>query len=242
MAGFLSSDDPFPIAPGAEAFFSPGAISTDILEPTPPPPPAPSTTQSSNQRKRQRTSYSPTQPSPQSSLSPDHQSIDIATKLQSTNPNHIIEALNKLLKLSTDHDLNYALGKHGGKIIDKLVEIYDETIGWKHGNSEIERYHHDPNEEDDLSDLIPSSKMWEYTASPSSVGDDDLNDFDWHNFCATKFAPTSLNTAMNPSHVAPEHILCESRDKDAMKRLEIIIMIVRNLSYGTFFGSLIVFT
>ncbi len=228
MAGFLSSDDPFPITAGSEALFSPGALASTIaLEPSPSSHARPQVNEPpSSTRKRARISASP---APQHSvLTPEAQSQNIATKISSDNPNHIVEALNKLLELSADHDINFALGKQGGKIADKLVHIFDETIGWKHGNTEIEIFLDDPNEEDDISDLIPSAKMWEHGASPSTVGDQDLDDFDWKTFCATKFAPTSLNTAMNPSHVNPKFFVSE----DELKRLEIIIMIVRNLSYG----------
>ncbi len=244
MSGFLSSDDPFPIAAGSESLFSPtGALAKSVLEPTPRSAGlVPNSVQQpkqqkqkqhqqagSSQRKRPRTSNSPT---PTSKSPPKSRSQEILSRLESQNPNHKIEALNKLLKLSADHDLNYALGKLGGKIVDNLIQIYDDTIGWKKGNSEIDIFINDRDEEDDLSDLTPSSKTWEYNASPSSVGQNELDDFEWQTFCATKFAPRSLNTAMTPSHIDPNYVLCDVRDKDQIKRLEIIMMIVRNLSYG----------
>ena len=191
----------------------------------------------------------------------------IAQKLNSDNPNDIVLGLNKLLQVSADHDLNYALGKDGQLVIDALVRLFDETIGWKHSNSEFNQVNgclrnHDSsegyNDEDDdydLTDLIPSSKTWEYHASPSKVGANNINIVPWATFCATKFAPFSLNTAMTPSHIAPYNILSDTAaasftdvdgncngnhntavvtNKEHMKRLEVIIMIIRNLSYGKY--------
>jgi hypothetical protein len=219
-APFLSSDDPFPITGGSESFFSPGALVSTAIDPSPVEP---------NARKRARTSISPTP-----DTCSDIQSYDVANKLHSKDPNDIVEALNTLLKLSADHDLNYALGRNGGIVVKRLVEIYDETIGWKHGDLELDEYDED-DDEDDLSDLIPSAKTWKCDASPSNVGARDMDDLEvcsWASFCATKFAPSCLNTAMTPSHITPSNMLSEAKDKDHMKRLESIIMIVRNLSFG----------
>ena len=216
MAGFLSSDDPFPITAGSESFFSPGAIATTVFEPSQIEP---------NPRKRARTSNVFT-PTPNSNN--DLTARELATRLSSADQNVVTEALNTLLKLSADHDLNYALGRNGDEVVNRLVEIFDETIGWKHGNSELDAFDSD-DEEDDLSDLTPSKKTWTCNASPSTVGVKNLDDFNWSTFCATKFAPTSLNTAMTPSHIILSNTLSDPED---VKRLEIIVMIVRNLSYG----------
>ena len=225
---FLSSDDPFPITEGSDALFSPSAFGTTLLDPL-------SIDQNSGSRKRARPSLTPiTNPSfnqDSGRTGGGRDALELAAKLASDDPNDVVNSLNTLLKLSADHDLNYALGRHGELVVEQLVQLYDDTIGWKHGDSDSDRVGETSDEEDgdDLSDLTPSKKTWEYIASPSKVGSKSIHEFDWPTFCATKFSPTSLNTSMNPTHINPSNILS---DKEHMKRLEVIIMIIRNLSFG----------
>ncbi len=252
MTHFLSTDDPFPIDAGSDSLFSP---LDSLLEP-PPPPSSPSVSQqhppqhsskplglpvpSSQSLSRKRARNSPSTNNNNNNTHPNSnnnkiKARDLAENLLSKDPNEVNDALNTLLKLSSDHDRNYALGRNGHLVINSLVSIYDESIGWKHGNSDLERNDND-DDDDDLSDLTPSSKTWKHNASPSKVGNQSLYDFDWPTFCATKLAPapTSLNTAMTPSHINPSHILSDVNNKEQLKRLEIIIMIIRNLSFGKF--------
>ena len=39
-------------------------------------------------------------------------------------------ALNALLRASSDVDVNYCLGPGGEKILDALVKLFDEALGW----------------------------------------------------------------------------------------------------------------
>ena len=233
MANFLPSD-PFPIELGSESFLdlyskpeetTPHKRDLSFLESASVP--------ESNPRKKARQSSNPHPPPKKHNKKRKGGSKEFANKLSSKDRNNVNGALNELLKLSADHDLNYALGRHGHMVINRLVGIYDKTIGWKHGGSQLERKDIE-DDEDDLSDLTPSAKTWEYNASPSKVGSRDLDEFDWPTFCATKFAPTSLNTAMSPSHINPKYILSDVHNIEHIKRLEIIVMIIRNLSFGEF--------
>jgi len=204
---------------GSDLFFSP----TSLAAPLPPTP------VDSNAYKRQRISS----PAPLSSEKPstDKPSIELAKQLRSENPDDVIEALHFLLYKSADHDVNYGLGRDGEQVVDALVELFDETIGWTHGNSQWEA---DENANDDESDIKPSSKTWESNVSPSHGASRSLDGLDWQTYCATKFAASTMNTAMSPSHILPRNLQNDENDKEGMKVLEIIIMIVRNLSYGTY--------
>ena len=224
----FKSDDPFPVMPGSDLLFSPSSLAVPL-------PPTPSIENQQSARKRQRTSTSPA-PSPygKDELAnvnvSNTSSIELAKKLGSENPDDIVEALNYLLTKSVNHDINYSLGLDGHKVIDALVQLYDETIGWTHGDSKWVVDKED--KENDTDDLKPSSKTWECNASPSYSANCPLDELDWQSFCATKFAPSTLNTACAPSHVPPRNLQNDENDKEGMKVLEIIMMVVRNLSYG----------
>jgi hypothetical protein len=131
----FKSDDPFPVMPGSDLLFSPSSLAVPL-------PPTPSIENQQSARKRQRTSTSPA-PSPygKDELAnvninvSNTSSIELAKKLGSENPDDIVEALNYLLTKSVNHDINYSLGLDGHKVIDALVKLYDETIGWTHGDS-----------------------------------------------------------------------------------------------------------
>ncbi len=162
-------------------------------------------------------------------------STELARKLRSDNPNNVIEALNFLLAKSADHEVNFALGRDGNEVMDALVELFDETIGWKHGNS---KWFNDDDDGKDDSD-IPSHKTWNCTASPSiSIADEEaknipttLDEMDWRTFCATRFSPSTMNTSMTPTHINPSYIMNEENDKDGIRVCEIITLILRNLTY-----------
>jgi len=243
MANFLSDDDPFPIIPGVDALFS-------LTSPLPPTPAAADSmntsthSNNSNPRKRQRTSasfskgpggnvktHTPGSTSEtQTPVRSPHLAVaslldgsELVAKLKSENPNDIIEALNFLLLKSADHEINYALGRDGHKVMDALVELYDETIGWTRGNDNWLK--------DDKDADIPSAKTWEKISSPSAGGNKSIDELDWECFCATKFAPSTLNTAFTPSHIMPAHLMNEENDKDGIRICEMILLILRNLSY-----------
>jgi len=240
---FLSSDDLFPITAGSESFFSPGALAVDDLPPvvdhddltaTAPLYPASvdSTTASSSRKRARNSSLSPPSPEKRKSATGSASGVpnasDLANKLRSKDLNEVAKTLNTLLKLSTDQDLNYALGRHGEKVIDSLVHLFDEIIGWKHGQN---GGCNNDDMDDNNSDLVPTSQTWKSNASPSNVGNKTIDDFNFPTFCSIKFGPSSLNTAMTPSHFMPKNLLTDMCEKEDLKKLEIIIMIARNLSY-----------
>ncbi len=119
-------------------------------------------------------------------------------------------------------------------MIDALVELYDETIGWTHGNDKwvLDRAVEKDEYENDKDDLQPSAKTWVCRASPSDSAHCPIEELNWQSFCAARFAPSTLNTASAPSHIPPRNIQNDENDKEGIKVLEVIIMIVRNLSYG----------
>ena len=154
---------------------------------------------------------------------------ELANNLRSENPDDVVSALNFLLIKSADFEVNYSLGRDGEKVIDAIIELFDETIGWTHGNS---KWVVDQGADGEDWDLKASSKTWECNASPSDAANCPLDDLDWQSFCATRFAPSTLNTATAPSHILPQYLRNDENDKDGMKVLEIIMMIIRNLSFG----------
>lgn len=211
MDSFDFSDDPFPLLPGG--LFSPSSIDEPQLT-------AVSPIESSRKRERE--------PTPPPQAPPDETAPDIATKLRSDDPDTVVSTLNFLLKISADIDVNYQLGRGGEEVIDALVQLFDDTIGWTKGSAIW-------NKQDNLTlDFMkPSKKSWESDASPSTVGTQSLETIDcWETFCAVKFAQSTGNTVMNLNHVFPPYLLNEELDSDNIKILEIIMMIVRNLSYG----------
>ena len=212
MDSFDFSDDPFPLLTGG--LFSPGSMDDPALPLSP--------MESSRKRPREPS------PDPQPQAPAEDNAFEIATKLRSDDPDNIVKTLNFLLRVSADTEMNYQLGRGGEEVIEALVELFDDTIGWSKGNS---TWNNDNNTENDS--MKPSSKTWESNVSPSSVGAKSLDSLDcWETFCAVRFAPSTVNTVMNPSHIYPPHLLNEESDRDSLKILETIIMIVRNLSYG----------
>ena len=216
MANFFSLDDSFPVIPGSDLLFSPAALAAPL-------PPTPVETAKNNAaRKRQREAEE---------KASNKTSTELEQQLSSDNPDHIVEALNFLLQKSADHDLNFALGRDGEKVIDALVLLFDETIGWVHGNSKwVLNESYGDNDED--WSLKPSAKTWECNASPCINPDGFMEKLEWQSFCATRFAPASLNTSLAPSHVPSYNMRNIENDREGIKMLEIIIMILRNLSYG----------
>ena len=235
----LSSDDPFPIT-GGSSIFSPQANQAFASFPATPLISAAKESvkdthnvTNTNTRKRPRSSNSGKVLFAENGKGVQPQAAQLTADLKSLDPNNVISALNTLLRLSADHDLNYALGKGGHEVIQALVDLFDETIDWTHGDAHFEKEEESPGDTSNQKDLEPSSETWEFTASPSKLGAKPLiEERDWATFCSIRFAPSTLNTAMTPSHIMPSNILLENPlDKDAMKVLEIILMILRNLSY-----------
>ena len=231
----LSSDDPFPIT--GDSLFSPQAQPFAPFPPTPIVATQDSTNNNTNTntnnnntnnaRKRPRTSNAQVLFTDNSGIPPTQ---DLVTDLTSSNPNKVIGALNQLLKLSADHDLNYALGPGGHDVMDALVELFDEMLEWHHGNAHFEQ----EKEEEEDRDLESSKKdIWTLSASPSNLGSKPLSEeTDWVTYCSLRFAPSTLNTAMTPSHIHPSSILGETRTTvDNIKVLEVILMILRNVSF-----------
>lgn len=211
MDNFDFSDDHFPLLPGG--LFSPGSMDVPVLPLSPMEP----------SRKRAREPS----PDPQPQAPAEDNATEIAIKLRSNNPDDIVMTLNFLLKASSDTEMNYQLGRGGEEVIEALVELFDDTIGWSKGNS---TWNKDDDKENDS--MKPSNQTWESNVSPSSIGAKSLGSLDcWETFCAVRFAPSTVNTVMNPSHIYPPHLLNEESDHDSLKVLEMIIMIVRNLSY-----------
>lgn len=216
MTDFFSPDDTFPVISESDLLniFSPSALdvplpltptATDIIE--------------SNARKRHR--------DVKKNSASEKISNSLAKDLTSENPNDVVKALNFLLKKTADHDQNFALGRGGHKVIDALVAIFDETIGWTHGNANWVV------DEDELGsfDLKPCAETWKCRAVYSPSPHRSLGNANWQSFCATRFAPATLNTSMSPSHIPGPNMMNDENDRDGMKIIEAIIMIVRNLSY-----------
>lgn len=213
MDNFDFSDDPFPLLPGG--LFSPSSMDDPAIPLSP--------MESSRKREREPS------PDPQPQAPAEDNATDIASKLRSNNPDDIVSTLNFLLKVSSDTEINYQLGRGGEEVIEALVELFDDTIGWSKGNSTW--INNDDDKENDP--MKPSNKTWESNISPSSVGAKSLDSIDcWETFCAVRFAQSTVNTVMNPSHIYPRHLLNEDSDRDSLHVLEVIIMIARNLSYG----------
>ena len=70
--------------------------------------------------------------------------------------------------------------------MDALVELYDETIGWNHGNDNWLK--------DDEDADIPSAKTWENISSPSAGETKSIDELDWcitvllcHKICPVNF-------------------------------------------------------
>jgi len=201
-------------------------------------------TPNSNSRKRHRTSTTTAAQPP--SIPTSHQgdppnAITLSAHLSSSNSDDIINtALNKLLKLTSDHDLNYALGTRGELVLEQLVVLFDDTIGWKGGTRKRRRRNTVDDEdgdeiesEDDEDDderkalLTPSKKTWQTKADNNKPNPN----LDWLTFCAKKFASHSLTTSssMMPSHtITFDNVLTSEHE---IRRLEVIVMILRNLSY-----------
>mmetsp|Transcript_9295 Transcript_9295/g.17504 ORF Transcript_9295/g.17504 Transcript_9295/m.17504 type:complete len:588 (+) Transcript_9295:56-1819(+) len=216
MSDFFSPDDSFPVISDSDILniFSPSALD-DALPLTP-------VDTKSNIRKRQRDDSGKANVAPNKSTS-----FLLAKDLTSDNPNDVFRALNFLLQNTADHDANFSLGQGGHKVIDALVALFDEMIGWTHGNS---KWFNDEHEMKDLN-LKPSAETWVCRAKFYASPDRPLENANWQSFCATRFAPATLNTSMTPSHIPSFNMLNDENDRVGMKIIEAIIMIVRNLSY-----------
>jgi hypothetical protein len=216
MSDFFSPDDSFPVISDSDILniFSSSALDDSL-------PLTPVDDAKSNTRKRQREGKT-------NVASNKSTSFLLAKDLTSDNPNDVLKALNFLLQKTADHDANFALGRGGHKVIDALVALFDEIIGWTHGNS---NWFNDEHEIDDLK-LKPSADTWVCRANFSASPNRALENANWQSFCATRFAPATLNTSMTPSHIPSFNMLNDESDRGGMKIIEAIVMIVRNLSYG----------
>jgi len=154
---------------------------------------------------------------------------ELSTLLESDNPDQVIGALNSLLKWSADHDVNFALGEGGERVTQALVDIVDEIIGWSRGNCEFYDFDiHDPLE-------MIVSKTWKKQTHILPRSESELMaSSSWVDFCSIRLGPSTLNTTFTPSHIPPALTLTDSNDEKSahkIKILEVIAMILRNLSY-----------
>ena len=129
-------------------------------------------------------------------------------------------ALNALLRASSDVDVNYCLGPGGEKILDALVKLFDEALGW---NDDGDDDGADPNSTNDqeedgdekYNNLEPKMATWD-AASLSGKHER------WRNFCRDKLA-SPLASCSDPNKLI---------DPETDTRiLDMIIAILRNLSY-----------
>lgn len=116
-------------------------------------------------------------------------------------------ALNALLRASADVDKNYCIGIGGEKLVEALVKLFDEAIGWDEADDEVD---YDTN-----ANLDPTVKTWD---ADSLTGKNKR----WRDFCRDKLA-SPLASSTDPT-------LLIDPETDA-KVLEMIVAILRNLSY-----------
>ena len=132
----------------------------------------------------------------------------IASILRSNNSAQVASALNGLLRASSDLDVNYCLGFGGEQVLTALVKLFDEAIGWEEGD-EVE-----VPEKEYSSNLEPTVKTWDASSLRGKRKR-------WRCFCRDKLA-SPLTSSSDPNLLI---------DEAETKLLEMVVAILRNLSY-----------
>ncbi|EJK46486.1 hypothetical protein THAOC_34842 [Thalassiosira oceanica] len=168
-----------------------------------------------SQSKRRRTAqsaYKPPAPVPTFDIntkSAHLNSFDAETVsriLLNTNLDQVASALNALTKATNDVESNYCLGMGGEKLLEALVKLFDEVIGWDVGDGEEDR---------SFDGSITVEPTWE-------IKDLRGKHRRWADHCREKLASPS------PSSTDSTKILDPETD---VKILEVIVTILRNLSF-----------
>lgn len=145
-------------------------------------------------------------------------------------------ALNVLIRLSSDDRLNYALGEGGEDLVDALVQVFDDAIGWTGGNAEVYRGGGDAAAEDGGGgDLDPTPSTWDnalFHTPERSKGNEEGEKKEkesWAEFCARKLCQSSSTSYASSRITEAEYAM-----------LHVIILVVRNLSYVAANGRFLV--
>ena len=170
-------------------------------------------------RKRQRLSTQPHYP-PSLIAAGSSSATSLAASLTSPDPRTKAGALNSLLQICQDDRTNYALGPGGDAVVNALVTVFDDAIGWDGGDCCLK------SGDGDDKDLIPSERTWE---DGCSLNDDDDDDDDgglprsdsWPAFCRRRLSSPLL------SYIHPSAFVSESD----VKVMDAVVVVLRNLSY-----------
>jgi hypothetical protein len=168
---------------------------------------------SSNARKRPRSSS----PAPSSSggggsgkatggVIPEE--TDLASQLGSKDPVRRNAALNELLKFSASHEINYSL--EGDEVLQALVQIAHDTLDWQPAGL--------PSTENSSSSPSPSPHKKKKQKPPS---------FDARVAWTEPITPLAKEWAAH----CEEKLSRKSLDPEKMKPLEVVLGILRNLSF-----------
>lgn len=146
----------------------------------------------------------------------------LAASIRSSDPSTSAAALNALLRTSSDDKANYALGRGGNDVVDALVEAFDGAIRWDGGEDIF-----DVGDEDE-GDLTPSAGTWYEGGADDAqdgtlvLGEPTVGPAVWTSFCRRRLAPPMSSPHINPSEFVT--------DAD-VRTLDVIVVIIRNLSY-----------
>lgn len=155
----------------------------------------------------------------------------------------VISTINLLLKLSSDSDRNYALGESGDLVVNALVRLFDDAIGWRWGNNDPVR---NVNCDDDINE---SNNPWNDDTNLSMADfpltDEERHDnngiysgeckgamslktnhylkvksklkppVNWSTFCTVRFSPTCPNTVFTQTHNLPINLLEHSQSSSS---------------------------
>ncbi|KAL7543452.1 hypothetical protein ACHAXR_012727, partial [Thalassiosira sp. AJA248-18] len=171
---------------------------------------------SDKKRRTTRASRQPVAP-PSIDLNTTHPALNnfdaktIASILLADNPDQVASALNALLRASSDVDVNYCLGSGGEKILQAMVKLFDEAIGWE----EEDGVGGSDDDEEERSNLEPNVAMWDAVSLSGKHAR-------WRTFCRDKLASPLASSSDPNKLIDPE---------TDTKILDMIVAILRNLSY-----------
>jgi hypothetical protein len=112
-----------------------------------------------------------------------------------------IEALNELLRITVSHEINFALD--GDDLLQALASIFYEIIGWEEHRNERPSKKDDENNDDNNVEF--SAKLaWRKHLTPQTAK--------WADYCRTNLSKSNLSV-------------------NELKTLEVILIILRNLSF-----------
>ncbi len=129
----------------------------------------------------------------------------LTKRLLSNDDDDVKSALNTLLELTFDYQANFILGEGGNQLLDALVQLFDDALGW----------------------------TTNHTGSSSSREDDDGNPWLQKESDYIQFVKRRLSCPQKETYWIPNETCTHlfSPDLHKMPILEVIIMILRNLSF-----------